>query len=110
MPALEPLADGEECRPLQATDRAPQLALANAGSGLDRQAVLTELFTVAEHSVGIERDGQLRAFALLRPFGRGRCLGPVIAENLEQAKHLIAVLLAQCRMLSCESTFQRTVV
>ena len=58
-------------------------------------AVLTELFDVVEHSVGIERDGQLRAFALLRPFGRGRCIGPVVAENLEQAKHLIAVLLAQ---------------
>jgi hypothetical protein len=71
------------------------LALANAGSGLDRKAVLADLFEVVEHSVGIERDGQLRAFALLRPFGRGRCIGPVVAENLEQAKHLIAVLLAQ---------------
>ena len=38
---------------------------------------------------------RLRAFALLRPFGRGRCLGPLIAENLAQAQHLIATLLAQ---------------
>ena len=94
-PALEALADGEECRPLRAADQARQLELANAGSGLDRQAVLTDLFEVVEHSVGIERNGQLRAFALLRPFGRGRCIGPVIAETPEQAKHLIAVLLAQ---------------
>lgn len=94
-PATEPLAGGEQCRPLRKADRARQLSLANAGSGLDRQTVLMDLFDTVEHSVGIERDGQLRAFALLRPFGRGRCIGPVIAENLEQAKHLIAVLLAQ---------------
>ncbi|KZN20004.1 MULTISPECIES: GNAT family N-acetyltransferase [Pseudomonas] len=94
-PALEALADGEECRPLRAADQARQLELANAGSGLNRQAVLTDLFEVVEQSVGIERDGQLHAFALLRPFGRGRCIGPVIAQTPEQAKHLIAVLLAQ---------------
>jgi GNAT superfamily N-acetyltransferase len=94
-PVPLPLADEEQCRRLRADDRAQLLALANAGSGLDRQAVLTDLLEVVEHSVGIERDGQLRAFALLRPFGRGRCLGPVIAENVEQARHLISVLLAQ---------------
>lgn len=92
---LAALPVGEQCRPLTAADRVRQLELANAGSGLDRECVLNDLFDVVEHSVGIERDGQLRAFAMLRPFGRGRCIGPVIAENLEQAKHLIAVLLAQ---------------
>lgn len=86
---------GERCRPLGESDRARQLELANAGSGLDRERVLNDLFEVAEHSVGIERDGQLCAFTMLRPFGRGRCIGPVIAENVEQAKHMIAVLLAQ---------------
>lgn len=94
-PLPVPLADGEECRPLREADQALVLELANAGSGLDRQAVLSDLFAVVEHSVGIVRDGQLHAFALLRPFGRGRCIGPVIAENLEQAQHLIATLLAQ---------------
>ena len=89
------LAAGEQCRPLTAADRVRQLELANAGSGLDRESVLNDLFDVVEQVVGIDRDGQLRAFAMLRPFGRGRCIGPVIAENPEQAKHLIAVLLAQ---------------
>ncbi|PNA06780.1 MULTISPECIES: GNAT family N-acetyltransferase [unclassified Pseudomonas] len=93
-PLPGPLADGEECRPLRESDHARVLELANAGSGLDRRAVLTDLFAVVEHSVGIVRDGQLQAFALLRPFGRGRCIGPLIAENLEQAQHLIATLLA----------------
>src|SRR5207253_1483106 len=35
-PAPEPLADGEQCRPLRESDRAQQIFLANAGSGLDR--------------------------------------------------------------------------
>ncbi|WP_248796401.1 GNAT family N-acetyltransferase [Pseudomonas sp. MWU13-2105] len=94
-PASEPLADGEACRPLHEADRPRQLALANAASGLERKTVLMALQDAVEHSVGIERDGQLRAFALLRPFGRGRCIGPVVAENPEQAKQLIAALLAQ---------------
>lgn len=89
------LPAGEQCRSLTADDRVRQLELANAGSGLDRESVLGELFEVVEHSVGIERDGQLRSFAMLRPFGRGHCIGPVIAESSEQAKHLIAELLAR---------------
>jgi hypothetical protein len=80
---------------LDADDWPRLLALANAGSGLDRTRVLDDLHDAIEQAVAIERDGQLRAFAILRPFGRGRCIGPVVAENPEQAKHLIATLLAQ---------------
>lgn len=94
-PELEPLAEGETCRPLRNADQARVLELANAGTGLDRRTVITDLFDVIESAVGIERDGQLRAFAMLRPYGRGRGIGPVVAENLEQAQHLITVLLAQ---------------
>ena len=94
-PAPQTLAANERCRPLTEADRAEMITLANAGSGLDRGVVLTDLFDVVEHAEGIERDGQLCAFALLRPFGRGRCIGPVIAQNPEQARHLIAVLLAR---------------
>lgn len=93
VPDLVALAPGESCRALGADDHATLLALAKAASGLDRREVLRDL--QVEHAVGIERDGQLRGFALLRPFGRGRCIGPVVAENLNQAKHLIAALLAQ---------------
>lgn len=95
VPALQALAAGEHCRELGEADHAELIKLANAGSGLERSAVLNDLFEVVEHSVGIERDGHLCAFALLRPFGRGRCIGPLIAQSLEQAQHLIAVLLAQ---------------
>lgn len=94
-PAPAALADGETCRPLREADKSRVLQLANAGTGLDRRAVLTDLFDVVEQSVVIERDGQVRGFAMLRPYGRGRGIGPVVAENLEQAQHLITVLLAQ---------------
>lgn len=94
-PVIQALADGERCRDVNAADHPHLLALANAGSGLDRHAALNDLLPVAEKAVAIERDGQLCAFALLRPFGRGRCIGPVVAQNLAQAQHLIGVLLAQ---------------
>jgi GNAT superfamily N-acetyltransferase len=89
------LGAGETCRALVTADQARQLQLANAGSGLDRGAVLEDLFAAVEHGVGIERDGELKAFALLRPFGRGLCIGPVIAENTEQARHMIEALLSK---------------
>jgi len=94
-PAPMDLPSGERLRHLTEADRNDLIELANAGSGLDRHAVLNDLFERVEDVVGIEREGQLRAFALLRPFGRGRSIGPVVAENPEQAKHLIAVLLAR---------------
>lgn len=94
-PAPTDLPFGERLRRLTKADRNNVIELANAGSGLDRHAVLSDLFDSVEDVVGIEREGQLCAFALLRPFGRGRSIGPVVAENAEQAKHLIAVLLAQ---------------
>ncbi|KMM80619.1 GNAT family N-acetyltransferase [Pseudomonas deceptionensis] len=93
--ALEPLAPDEECRTLGAADFPRQIALANAGSGMDRHAILSHLQDTVVHSAGIVRDGQLQAFALLRTAGRGHCIGPVIAQNPEQAKHLIAALLAR---------------
>lgn len=93
VPVLVDLAPGETCRALRADDHPALLALAKAGSGLDRAEVLRDL--QVEHAVGIEREGRLCGFALLRPFGRGRCIGPVVAQDLNQAKHMITVLLAQ---------------
>ncbi|WP_434557615.1 GNAT family N-acetyltransferase [Pseudomonas sp. Z5-35] len=93
--AAPELASGQRCRPLASADHAELIRLANAGSGLDRAAVLNDVFADVEQGVGIERDGRLCAFALMRPFGRGRCIGPVIAQDATQARHVIAVLVAQ---------------
>jgi len=73
---------------------APQLeALAQAATGLDRSALLRELVPQAERIVGLELEGQLHGFALLRPYGRGLSVGPVIAESTDQAKALVLALL-----------------
>lgn len=88
-----PLKAGAQCRALSLGDAPRLIELANAGSGLDRAAILDDLLPDAKYGVGIESAGQLQAFALLRPFGRGLCLGPVIAQDAEQAKHLIETLL-----------------
>ncbi|MFJ4086200.1 GNAT family N-acetyltransferase [Pseudomonas psychrophila] len=93
--ALEPLAEDEHLRALCEQDQVRQLGLANAGSGLDRSALFAQLHDTIEHTAGIETDGQLQAFALLRRAGRGHCIGPVIAQNTRQARHLITTLLAQ---------------
>lgn len=92
---VTPLKSGESCRGLEHDDTSRLVELANAGSGLDRGAVLNDQLAAIEYGVGIERDGQLQAFALLRPFGRGLCIGPVIAQDVDQAKHMIEELLSK---------------
>ncbi|CAM3331658.1 GNAT family N-acetyltransferase [Pseudomonas floridensis] len=95
LPEPTALKAGEQCRSLTEADHARIVELANAGTGLDRSAVLSDVFGNLEHAVGVERDGGLQAVALMRPFGRGLCIGPVIAENAEQARHMIEQLMAK---------------
>lgn len=93
-PAWPALQASETCRDVHETDWPAVLALANAGSGLVRNAVLDALKPDIRHALVIEVDARLQAFALLRTFGRGLCLGPVIAQNTDQARHLTGRLLA----------------
>ena len=84
-----------QVRPLTPAD-APRLeSLVQAATGMDRTALLRELLPQAERIVGLERSGILRGFALLRPFGRGLSVGPVVAESTEQARALSLALLRQ---------------
>ena len=64
------------------------LALDALAFGADRQAVFERLFAVSEGTV-ILRDGVVRGFALCREFGRGRVIGPVVAETEEDAIALV---------------------
>ncbi|WAH55093.1 GNAT family N-acetyltransferase [Pseudomonas silvicola] len=82
-------------RGLTAADHPRMSALASAATGLARGSVMQAVFADIEQAVGIDVDGQLQAFAVLRPFGRGRCIGPVVAGSAEQAQGLIEHLLAQ---------------
>ncbi|OUM08446.1 GNAT family N-acetyltransferase [Pseudomonas syringae] len=95
LPERATLSAGLQIRTLAPADHPALIRLANAGSGLDRRVVLTDLLRDAEQSAGIEHDGELQGIALLRRFGRGHIIGPVVAQNVEQAQQLIAHLLRQ---------------
>ncbi|TDV41532.1 putative GNAT family N-acyltransferase [Pseudomonas graminis] len=84
---------GAHCREVTEAEYPQVIELANAGSGLDRTAVLNDLLPTAECVVGVEVQGQLKGCALLRRFGRGHLIGPVVAQNLEQAQQMITHLL-----------------
>ncbi|WP_268796541.1 GNAT family N-acetyltransferase [Pseudomonas huanghezhanensis] len=93
MPQPEPLAEGARLRTLTVEDYPALIGLANTGSGLDRTTVLNDLLPDAQQVVGIEVLGQLQAIALLRRFGRGHLIGPVVAHDVAQARHMISELL-----------------
>ncbi|RMP67774.1 hypothetical protein ALQ18_02727 [Pseudomonas marginalis pv. marginalis] len=92
-PAPMPATEHAQCRALSPAEYPLVIELANAGSGLDRSAVLNDLLPSAEHVVGIEVQGQLQGCALLRRFGRGHLIGPVVAHNQQQARQMITHLL-----------------
>lgn len=77
-----PLIKGSQCRALHPADYPRLIELANAGSGLDRTAVLNDLLPMAESVVGIDVDGELQGIALLRRFGRGH----IIDRLLQRAR------------------------
>ncbi|WP_426139428.1 GNAT family N-acetyltransferase [Pseudomonas sp. DWP3-1-2] len=87
------LTNNSQCCELGPADYPRLIELANAGSGLDRTAVLNDLLPMAECVVGIDVNGELKGTALLRRFGRGHIIGPVVAQNQEQARHMITYLL-----------------
>ncbi|HEX8543305.1 MAG TPA: GNAT family N-acetyltransferase [Pseudomonas sp.] len=87
---LEP---GVTLRLLDSHDHAALLALASAATGMDRQPVMSGILSIGEVICGVEQDGELIGFAVLRPFGRGSCVGPVIAETSRQARAMISSLL-----------------
>ena len=83
------LAPGECTRQAEPRDTASIIALANRATGMARDAVLARLLSVAQGAV-LERDGEVAGFSILRRFGRGHAIGPVVAADGEAAKAVIA--------------------
>jgi ribosomal protein S18 acetylase RimI-like enzyme len=83
------LAEGESIRLITVDDIAELVELANRATGMSRDEVLKQLASVAE-GVVLERNGKVAGFSLMRPFGRGYVIGPVVAPDSERAKALIA--------------------
>lgn len=84
-------------RPMTAADHAGVVALDTAALGAPRPGVLGAVLEAAEAGSVIERDGRLAGFALIRRFGRGRVIGPVVAETDADAMALCGPLIAPHR-------------
>jgi GNAT superfamily N-acetyltransferase len=76
-------------RPMRASDETAIRALDTAAFSAERRALFDRLMTLSEGTV-IEREGEIRGFALCRRFGRGHVIGPVVAGSQEDAVALIA--------------------
>ena len=62
--------------------------------GADRTALFAELAHRARFAM-VKQQGVIKGFAGLRAFGRGEVIGPVVAENAEIAKDLIAFMFSE---------------
>jgi GNAT superfamily N-acetyltransferase len=88
-PLLIPLPPGQRVRPLGQSDGVRIQALDQMATGMDRSKVLAAIRDIAE-GVAIDDDGDMLGFALVRRFGHGRVIGPVVAPDTLRAKALIA--------------------
>jgi GNAT superfamily N-acetyltransferase len=84
-----PLGAGERIRPISPRDEPVLATLAGRATGMPRATVIKHLLTVAD-GVAIDRYGELIGFAMLRKFGHGYVIGPVIAPDIDRAKALIS--------------------
>lgn len=82
---------------MTAADAAKITELASRASGFDRSDLMPALLASAQ-GVVLERDGDMLGFSLLRDFGRGLVIGPVVATDSPdavRAKSLITYWLAK---------------
>lgn len=93
LPIAAPDLDaGERLRPASSADLPILEALDRGATGLERRQALIALLGCGE-CVILERNGQPAGFSILRAFGRGHVIGPVVAENETDARKLIACWL-----------------
>jgi len=89
--ALPALAkrEGDRLRPLAGADVESLIAMDTRGAGMARGELLGRLFS-QEKTVVLERGGHVVGFAVLRRYGRGHAVGPVVAPDFDAARLLIA--------------------
>ena len=81
-------------RAMAASDFEAVARLDQQATGWPRQAMLRRLIELGEGHILLQ-DGVLRGYAICRRFGRGHVIGPVVAENLDDAQALIEAALAR---------------
>jgi predicted N-acetyltransferase YhbS len=83
---------GWRLRPATESSLPTLRALDAQARSMPRDALMDELFREADATVVLDHDDHACGFAMLRRFGRGHAIGPVVAPNAEGAKALIAHL------------------
>lgn len=91
---LMELPPGRRLRPIGRSDAGPLTALDRSATNLDRTELFAALLEVSS-GVILDDDGTAIGFALLRRFGRGHVIGPVVAPDPASAQALISHLLGQ---------------
>jgi GNAT superfamily N-acetyltransferase len=92
-PRLMPLQPGQRIRPVGRSDPAKLAALDEAATGMDRRELIGALLD-AGTGVVLDNDGTATGFAILRRFGMGQVIGPVVAPDAAGARALIGHFLA----------------
>jgi GNAT superfamily N-acetyltransferase len=92
-PPEAPPAAAAELRAVKRSDLSEIRRLDRLATGHDRCALIEHLMA-RSHGVALEAGAGLEGVALMRPFGRGWVIGPVIAKSEEDAIRLIHPLVA----------------
>ncbi len=71
------------------------IALDRAANGMDRGWLIEALMRVGRILV-LREEGEVAGLAALRRFGRGELAGPIVARTKEEARALLATVLAHC--------------
>lgn len=82
------LAAGERIRSVVLGDLPVLALLASRALGMPRDDVLTRLLQVGQGAL-LEKDGAALGFSMIRPFGLGYMIGPVVAPDPARAQALI---------------------
>jgi len=83
---------GWRLRPAGQSDLDALTALDAAARGMPRGALIEALLGIAEAAVVLDHADAPRGFGMLRRFGRGHLIGPVVAPDADGARALIAHL------------------
>jgi len=86
---LAELRPGERVRPMGGADIETLEALDTGAAGMDRHALLEALLADGS-TVVLSQEHEQAGFAVMRRFGRGWAIAPVIAPDLTGAKALIS--------------------
>ena len=89
MQTIAPPAGAGDVRLAEPDELGALIDLANRATGRSRDAIVRHLAQVGEAAV-LERDGALAGFSIMRRFGRGHAIGPLVAPDADGARALVA--------------------